>query len=212
MLTASPCPSESFHPLSIFLQWQKCLSSCCWTAEWDSGLCQLPLSRTLLVWEMVWGIYCLIDQSTNAECVHVCTCVCVCTHEHVEGRGGVPSVVTNQTFALSLTHTSLSYTFVSTTSPFWKNMRLTSSPPHFFRIKHSLLQRCGYFQCRNAGLRERLTIRAGEPLSLPRCRVPLYKWAGSVRQPWAQVWAPAQVQTSLVATQHEWQPALKDWL
>lgn len=98
---------------------------------------------------MVWGMNCLIDQSTNAKCV--------CVHQHVEGRRGVPSVVTNQTFALSLTHTSPSYAFKSKTSPFWKNMQLTSSPPHFFRINHSLLQHCGYFQCHNAGLKGSLS-------------------------------------------------------
>lgn len=98
---------------------------------------------------MVWGMNCLIDQSTNAKCV--------CVHQHVEGRGGVPTVVTNQTFALSLTHTSPSYAFKSKTSPFWKNMQLTSSPPHFFRINHSLLQHCGYFQCHNAGLKGSLS-------------------------------------------------------
>lgn len=144
---------------------------------------------------MVWGIRCPIGQSTQAQCTHVCTRVCA--HAGACWRG-VPIVVANQTFALSLTHTSPSYAFKSKTSPFWNNTRLTSSPPHFFRIKRSLSQHCGYFQCRKAGLREKGSqSELQSPRSpLPRCRVPLYRWAGSVRPFWDQVWAWAPVQMS----------------
>lgn len=50
LLTASPCLSESFHPPSSFLQWQRCLLNYCWTTEWDSGICSTCLHKTLLVW------------------------------------------------------------------------------------------------------------------------------------------------------------------
>lgn len=115
---------------------------------------------------MFSGIHCLISLRMQSACV--CLHVSVCT---LKGEGGFP--VRSQIRLLPF----LWLIPVSLTLSKARLLRFGRihdwllDPQHFFRIKHSLLQHCGYFQCRNAGLRERLTIRAEEPLSLPHCSV-----------------------------------------